>query len=607
MEPSAADFHDALLRVIGSSTFRSSPRLSELLVHLVEQTLAGHADRLKGYAIALDVFGRDEGFDAFSDSIVRVQMARLRKALVEYYGGEGARDPARIVLSRGSYVPSLELAAALQQPASDGDDAAAAEPEVAAGAQLPLEAAERTGSAALEAGDVEDASPEPSPSAGATEALLPSTASPGKRRAWILLAVLALVSALVIIYWPGELRDTVVSRAGEMPRGPTVYVAPYSLTGGTAQAVHVRDGFQYDLVNYLSQLPNLAVIGLDPRGLSPTMERRARTAPRGSTFVLQGAILISGDKFRVNSSLVRVPGGVVVWSESSDLMTVEPSRILQMQADIALGVASRLGQPYGVIHETMRHDLENHRSLSMDDYFCELEAFQFMREKRPETLPPVKECLTRAVARQPNYSNAWALLSWIHTHQAVSSGAGASREALDAAERAVAANATNAQAYQYLAIARFHNGDFVAAREAIGKALAISPNNAEILAEASRLLGVLGEHDNAPALAEKAISLNPGHPAWYWSGLTIDALYRRDGQKAVRYARLGADDYGLIPRYLLASALALNQQPKQAESVLVQAAKDFPKVARDRRELIREMHMPEFISGPLEAQGLLGG
>lgn len=444
MEPSAADFHDALLRVIGSSTFRSSPRLSELLVHLVEQTLAGHADRLKGYAIALDVFGRDEGFDASSDSIVRVQMARLRKALAEYYGGEGARDPARIVLSRGSYVPSLELAAALQQPARDGDDAAAAEPEVAAGAQLPLEAAERTGSAALEAGDVEDASPEPSPSAGGTEALLPSTASPGKRRAWILLAVLALVSALVIIYWPGELRDTVVSRAGEMPRGPTVYVAPYSLTGGTAQAVHVRDGFQYDLVNYLSQLPNLAVIGLDPRGLSPTMERRARTAPRGSTFVLQGAILISGDKFRVNSSLVRVPGGVVVWSESSDLMTVEPSRILQMQADIALGVASRLGQPYGVIHETMRHDLENHRSLSMDDYFCELEAFQFMREKRPETLPPVKECLTRAVARQPNYSNAWALLSWIHTHQAVSSGAGASREALDAAERAVAANATNA-------------------------------------------------------------------------------------------------------------------------------------------------------------------
>jgi TolB-like protein/cytochrome c-type biogenesis protein CcmH/NrfG len=427
-----------------------------------------------------------------------------------------------------------------------------------------------------------------------------------RRRAWVLLAALALIAALLIVYWPGESHDTIIARAGEMPRGPTIYVAPYSLTGGGPQAVHVRDGFQYDLVGYLSQLPNLGVIGLDSRGVSAAIEQRARAAPRGSTFVLQGAIMISGEKFRVNSRLVRIPGGVVVWSENSDLMTIEPTRILQMQSDIALGVASRLGQPYGVIHETMRQDLENHRSLSMADYFCELEAFQFMRSKKPEALPPVKECLTQAVARQANYSNAWAMLSWIYTYEAVGGGEGASREALDAADKAVTANATNAEAYQYLAVARFHNGDFDAARDAIGKALELSPNNSGILAEASRLLGVLGEHDVAPALAEKAIRLNPGHPAWYWSGLAIDALYRKDGAKAVHYARLAADDDGLIPRYLLASALALDGQAKQAEAVLAQAAKDFPRAARDRREVIRDLHMPEFISGPLDEQGLLG-
>ncbi|WP_395332885.1 tetratricopeptide repeat protein [Novosphingobium sp. BL-8H] len=607
MERSATEFQGALSRVVDSATFRSSPRLAELLTHLVQQTIAGHADRLKGYAIALDVFGRDEDFDASSDSIVRVQMTRLRKALVEHYAGEGQDDPVRIVIPRGSYVPLLEDAPvravlpAPQQPTppdAPNEQVQAAVKDEASGAQ-PFAPGEP--SSAVSATDT------PKAAAPAGEDMVHSTSALNlRRRAWVLLAVLALAAALLIVYWPGDDRDTAIARAGEMPQGPTVFVMPYALSGATPQIAQVRDGIQYNLVNYLSQLPNMAVIGLDEGTISPSIDRQARAAPRGSTFVLQGSVVASGDKFRVNSSLVRIPGGVVVWSENSELLSYDPLHVLQLQSDIALGVASRLGQPYGVIHETMRQNLENHRSLSMEKYFCELRAFEFMRTKEPGTLAPVRSCLERAVQEKPNYSDGWALLSWLYTYEAVAEGTGNSPAALDAANRAVAANATNAMAYQYLAIARFHAGDFDAARDAIGKALEISPNNSEILAEASRLLGALSEHDVAPALAEKAIRLNPGHPAWYWSGLVMDALYRQDGAQALHFARLNAEDRGLIPRYLLASAYALNGQKDAAAEVLEKAARDYPKVARDRRQLIRELHMPDFVTGPLEENGLLG-
>ncbi|TCM22271.1 TolB-like protein [Novosphingobium sp. PhB165] len=609
MERSHAEFQDALSRVVGSATFRSSPRLAELLTHLVTQTVAGHADRLKGYAIALDVFGRDEDFDASSDSIVRVQMTRLRKALVEHYAGEGQDDPVRIVIQRGSYVPTLEDAPVRTYAPEPALVTAAPIPptnEVPPGTETALtDAADRNGPAEPEA-HAPPAMDTPPIEPRREDMIHSASALNLRRRAWVLLAVLALVSALLIVYWPGDERDTAIARAGEMPQGPTVFVVPFALSGASPEITQVRDGIQYDLVNYLSQLPNLAVIGLDENGVSPAVERRAKAAPRGSSFVLQGSVVAAGDKFRVNSSLVRIPGGVVVWSQNSDLLSYDPKHLLQLQSEIALGVASRLGQPYGVIHETMRQDLENHRDVSMEHYFCELRAFEFMRSKQPGTLGPVKECLERAVAANPNYSNGWALLSWVHTYQAVAEGTGSSQAALDAASRAVAANATNAQAYQFLAIARFHNGDFDAAREAIGKALEISPNNSEILADASRLLGVLGEHDIAPALAQKAIQLNPGHPAWYWSGLVIDALFREDGAQAVHYARLNAEDRGLIPRYLLASAYALDGQVQAAGKVLDQAAKDYPKVARDRRQLVRELHMPDFVTRPLEEHGLLG-
>lgn len=41
------------------------------------------------------------------DAIVRVEARRLRAKLSDYYGGPGARDPIRIEIPTGSYVPLI--------------------------------------------------------------------------------------------------------------------------------------------------------------------------------------------------------------------------------------------------------------------------------------------------------------------------------------------------------------------------------------------------------------------------------------------------------------------------------------------------------------------
>ena len=48
---------EALARIIASEAFRASARRKRLLSFLVEQTVAGRADRLKPYAIAVDALG----------------------------------------------------------------------------------------------------------------------------------------------------------------------------------------------------------------------------------------------------------------------------------------------------------------------------------------------------------------------------------------------------------------------------------------------------------------------------------------------------------------------------------------------------------------------
>ena len=84
-----ADIKIALNTILQSETFARSERSRELLKYIVERDLDGEADRLKGFAIALDVFDREENFDPSTDAVVRVQAGRLRDLIDTYYSGEG--------------------------------------------------------------------------------------------------------------------------------------------------------------------------------------------------------------------------------------------------------------------------------------------------------------------------------------------------------------------------------------------------------------------------------------------------------------------------------------------------------------------------------------
>ena len=96
-------------RILHSGPFRQSQRRRRFLEYIVNETLAGRSDRLKGYSVALEVFGRSENFNPVVDPVVRVEAARLREKLREYYGAEGQKDPVRIDLPKGTYTPQIEF------------------------------------------------------------------------------------------------------------------------------------------------------------------------------------------------------------------------------------------------------------------------------------------------------------------------------------------------------------------------------------------------------------------------------------------------------------------------------------------------------------------
>lgn len=103
----------AVKRLLASPVFSKAPRMSDLLLFLVEKKICGKEHELTEYAIGLHVFRRDARvYDTVLDPVVRVQVGRLRDRLSAYYAEADAANEMRISVPAGSYVPVLSKAPA---------------------------------------------------------------------------------------------------------------------------------------------------------------------------------------------------------------------------------------------------------------------------------------------------------------------------------------------------------------------------------------------------------------------------------------------------------------------------------------------------------------
>lgn len=96
-----------LNRILTSRTFLDAERASSLLRFIVERALNGGASEIKESVIAVEVLGRNSSFDSKTDPIVRVEAARLRNRLRDYYERDGGADDMFICVPKGGYVPEF--------------------------------------------------------------------------------------------------------------------------------------------------------------------------------------------------------------------------------------------------------------------------------------------------------------------------------------------------------------------------------------------------------------------------------------------------------------------------------------------------------------------
>jgi hypothetical protein len=108
MEVAVEAVREQVDRLLHSKTFEASDVHRRLLQYLADKAISGEADRLKEYTVGIEAFRKPETYDPKHDSIVRLQVGRLRQKLAVYYQNEANGDTVLVTLPKGAFKLQFE-------------------------------------------------------------------------------------------------------------------------------------------------------------------------------------------------------------------------------------------------------------------------------------------------------------------------------------------------------------------------------------------------------------------------------------------------------------------------------------------------------------------
>jgi adenylate cyclase len=563
VEPSAAEVRAELERILASRCFEQAGRSSSFLRFVVEQTLAGQGERLKGYTIAVEVFGRPPDFDAQTDPLVRVEAGRLRRRMIEYYADEGRDDPVRLELPRGRYY-------------------------VVSTYHVPLAA---DAQAAAEMPDAPAAAPAEAPAANAAA----RNRSRWRRIRTFFVVAAILAGVAVIVSQRREvarLEHGAPSTTSGLDGRPAIVVLPFEVLGG---AVGLGE-----LAATLTEEVFLVLDG--PERLVVPAEASGEVTFTMPGYLLTGSVRETDGQVRITARVVQGETGTQLWSAAYD----EPIDALGSAAGqrrVARLVALA-AEPYGPIFKA---ELERMRSLTAHEPTtreCLLRYYEYRRKLGAAEHARALDCFEVATAREPQNAEAWAGLSllitdaWAHGFAGQGGKMSVLEKAREMARRAMDIDGRNLHANLALAGAQFMSGaEF---RDGAERVLRAWPENAEAQGFVGAMFVLSGETALGSALLEQAIEWTPEATSGNHALRSLVALREQRYADALASAlRIDSPDWAL-GHLIVAAATALGGRPDLAARARTQLIELDPTIATSRVEVLRRWRVEPVLALELE-------
>ena len=317
-------------------------------------------------------------------------------------------------------------------------------------------------------------------------------------------------------------------------RGNSICVLPFVNMSGDAEQEYFSDGISEDITTDLSKVSALHVTARNTafmfKGQAVDVCDIARKL--GVSHVLEGSVRKAGRRVRINAQLIDGSTGDHLWADRYDR---ELDDIFAIQDEISHSIVDAL--KLKLLPEEKKA-IEQRGTASVEAYNLYLMARQFWvsgNHGDPRREESVERICKQAVALDPNYARAWALMALAQSNLHIGFGSGDG--GLAAAETALSIDPNIAEAHSALAQNLAFDGKEDEANAELDLALGIDPDSWEANKMAGRLAMLQRRVSDATGYFEKAAALmDRDYHSW---GMLI-TCYRSQGdeQKVRRAAKM---------------------------------------------------------------------
>jgi len=367
-----------------------------------------------------------------------------------------------------------------------------------------------------------------------------AAAKPAKRRGILYAAAAAVAVALAVGIWAllpaGE--ETVAEAPEPAADEPSIAVLPFDNMSGNAEHEYIADGLSENIIAILAQTRGMLVIA---RNSTFTYKGRAVDVrqvaeEQGVRYVLEGSVQLAGERIRVTAQLVDALDGNHVWSERFDRPVTD---LFAAQDEITLAIV-------GAMQVNLT---EGSAALAWHGGTKNLDAWRAFEAGRAHiynfsarAITLSRESFQEALALDPDYAQAEAMLSWTYSWDGRFFGPLEDQEknlALGAhhAEAAIAKDANVSEAYANLAMIRFLTGNVEDAITLAERSVTLAPNSGFALTAASLVIHYAGRYERAGVLLDRAERMMPIPDGFVQNILAMNRNALGDYEAAEAYAR----------------------------------------------------------------------
>jgi len=336
--------------------------------------------------------------------------------------------------------------------------------------------------------------------------------------------VLAVLIITAVLVW--KLLPSKGPVSSEVPR-PSIAVLPFDDLSPEKDQAFLCDGFSESLINALTMIEGLRVPARTSSFAFRNTEHdlgeigeKLRVAA-----VLEGSIQRAGEEMRIIVKLINIADESIQWSEQYNRKLDD---VFAVQDEITLKVIDGLKLELGAGEKS---GLTVRATTSPEAYQLYLRGKHFRRPETGRDLLNAKSCFEQSIEVDPDYSSAYAELSYVHMllgFFGIKPRAESSRHAKQAVLKALELNERSAEAHTSLGvILEVFDWDWPGAEREFKRALALNPNHFDARYEYGLLLDRLKRWDEAQAEFEKSLRIDP----LSWAAhMNLAAVFRHKGE-----------------------------------------------------------------------------